>query len=133
MSFEDFCREFKNVSICHQQPEEEKNELRRESVKKRWFVEHHDSQWTQASAGGCRNFKVATYTQLERTRLERLKSALYLRLEKRKLFKIIKEGPFGLFENPVCRKISKKEGGLWRHLKISKKKSHKAERGGKVS
>ena len=62
MSFEDFCREFKNVAICHQQPEEEVNKGRRESVKKRWFVEQHDSQWTQASAGGCRNFK-ETFTK----------------------------------------------------------------------
>ena len=33
---------------------------------------------------------------------------------KRKVFKIVKGGPFGLFESPVCCKISKKlkEGPL---------------------
>ena len=41
------------------------------------------------------------------TRRERLKSALYLRLKKRKVFKIVKGGPFGLFENPACCSISK--------------------------
>ena len=39
------------------------------------------------------------------TRRERLKSALYLSLKK--VFKIVKGRPFGLFENPVCCKISK--------------------------
>ena len=29
-------------------------------------------------------------------------SALYLSLKKGKVFEIVKEGPFGLFENPVC-------------------------------
>ena len=43
------------------------------------------------------------------------KSALYLRLKKRKVFKIIKGGTFRLFENLVCCKISKKiEGGTVR-------------------
>ena len=46
-----------------------------------------------------------------KTRRERLKSALYLRLKKRKVFKIVKGGPFRLFENPVCCKISKKIEG----------------------
>ena len=50
-----------------------------------------------------------------------VKSALYLRLKKRKVFKTVKGEPFGLFENPICFKISKKiEGTLWRQ-KISKK------------
>ena len=43
------------------------------------------------------------------TRRERLKSAPYPRLKKRKVFKIVQGGGlFGLFENPVCCKISKK-------------------------
>ena len=48
----------------------------------------------------------------KKTRRERLKSALYLRLKKRKAFKIAKGGPFGLFETSVGCKISKnlKEG-----------------------
>ena len=58
------------------------------------------------------------------TRRERLKLALYLKLKKRKVFKPVKGGRFGLFENPVCCKISNKmkgEGGiLWRQ-KNSKK------------
>ena len=39
----------------------------------------------------------------------------------------IRGGPFGLFENPVCCKISEKIGGgaHWRHFE---KKSHKAEK-----
>ena len=39
------------------------------------------------------------------TKRERPKSALYLRLKTRKLFKIVKKGTFGLFENLVCCKI----------------------------
>ena len=35
------------------------------------------------------------------TRRERLKSALYLKLKKRKVFKMVKGGSFPLFENPV--------------------------------
>ena len=31
--------------------------------------------------------------------------------KKRKVFKIVKGGPFGLFEDPVCCKISKKIEG----------------------
>ena len=38
----------------------------------------------------------------EKTRRERLKSAPYLRLKKLKLFEIVKGGPFGFFENPIC-------------------------------
>ena len=45
------------------------------------------------------------------TRRERLKSALYLRLKKAQFFKFVKGGPFRLFENPVCCKISKKLSG----------------------
>ena len=52
------------------------------------------------------------------TRRERLKSALYLKLKKRKVFEIVKGGPFRLCENPVCCKISKKIEG---RQKISKK------------
>ena len=47
-------------------------------------------------------------TQRCQTRRERLKSAPYLRLKKRKFFKIVKGGPFGLFVNLVCCKMSKK-------------------------
>ena len=69
------------------------------------------------------------------TRRERLKSALYPRLKKRNVFEI---PPFGLFENPVCCKISKKklkEGPFVDIKKFSKKKqnesfeqSHSAEK-----
>ena len=45
------------------------------------------------------------------TRQERLKSALYLKLKKRKIRKTVKGGPFGLFESPVCCKMSKKLKG----------------------
>ena len=38
---------------------------------------------------------------------ERPKSALYLRLEKRKVFKIVKGGPFGLFELQFLPKYEK--------------------------
>ena len=41
------------------------------------------------------------------TRRERLKSTLYLRLKKRKVFETVKGGPYGLFEKTVCCKISK--------------------------
>ena len=44
----------------------------------------------------------------KRARREHLMSALYLRLKKRKVFKVVKGGPFRIFENPVCCKISKK-------------------------
>ena len=51
------------------------------------------------------------------TRRERPKSAL----KKRKVFKIVKRGPFRLFENPVCCKISKKmKETLWRYSKNTK-------------
>ena len=45
----------------------------------------------------------------KKTRRERLKSAPYPRLKKRKVFKIVEGRLFGLFENPVCCKISKKQ------------------------
>ena len=38
------------------------------------------------------------------TSRERPKSALYLRLKKREVFKIVKGGPFGFFETPVVAK-----------------------------
>ena len=44
-------------------------------------------------------------------RRERLKSALYLRLKERKVCKAVKRGPYGLFANPACCKISKKMQG----------------------
>ena len=57
--------------------------------------------------------------EVEETRRERLKSALYLRLKKRKGFKPVKGGYFGLFENPVCCKISNKlKGGPFGDKKI---------------
>ena len=58
----------------------------------------------------------------ELVRRERLKSVLYLRLKKRKVFTIVKGGGhFRLFENPVCCEISKKnEGGPFGHIKIRK-------------
>ena len=49
------------------------------------------------------------------TRRERPKSALYLRLKTRKVFKIVERGIFGLFENLVCCKIFlKNEGATFR-------------------
>ena len=55
----------------------------------------------------------------KKTRRERLKSALYLRLKKRS-FKPVEGGPFELFENPVCCKISNKlKGGSFEDKKIS--------------
>ena len=44
---------------------------------------------------------------MERTRRGRLKSALYLRLKKRKVFKIVK-GLFRLFENQFVAKYQEK-------------------------
>ena len=55
--------------------------------------------------------KQKTLFSYMQTRRERLKSALYLRLKQRKVFEIVKGGLFGLFENPVCCKISKKLKG----------------------
>jgi len=72
MSFEDFCREFKNVSICHREPDEEEGVAegtRRASVKKKWYVERHDNQWNQSTAGGCRNFK-ESFTKNPQFRVE---------------------------------------------------------------
>ena len=80
------------------------------------------------------------------TRRERLKSALYLRLKKRKTFfleknlkfskknsfgkcrtvpKNVKGGPFFIHKRAFCSKITKKlKGGtLWGHLKISKSRT----------
>ena len=34
--------------------------------------------------------------------IDKRKSALYIKLKICKVFKIVKEGPFELFENPVC-------------------------------
>ena len=42
--------------------------------------------------------------------------------------KIVKVGPFGIFEHPFCCKIEKNEGGPFGDIKqIYQKKSHKAE------
>ena len=49
-------------------------------------------------------------------------------LKKRKVFKIVKGGPFGLFERPVCCKISKKIGGGPLETKKISKKSLTAEK-----
>ncbi|XP_075239405.1 calpain-9-like [Convolutriloba macropyga] len=69
MDFEDFSREFKNVAICHREPDEEEAEGRRASVKKQWFVDRHDNQWNQSTAGGCRNFK-ESFTKNPQFRVE---------------------------------------------------------------
>ena len=45
---------------------------------------------------------------VDRKRRERLKPALYPRLKKRNVFKIVKGGPFGYFQHPFSCKISKK-------------------------
>ena len=59
-----------------------------------------------------RNRKISIPEEKQlKTRRERLKSALYLKLKKRKVFEIVKGGPFRLFENTVCCKISKKIEG----------------------
>ena len=42
---------------------------------------------------------------------ERLKSALYLRLKKRKVFKTVKGGPFGFLKIQFFAKYQKIEGG----------------------
>ena len=48
----------------------------------------------------------------KRTRRERLKSTLYLSLKKTQCsLNLLKGGPFRLFENPLCFKISKKLRG----------------------
>ena len=55
-----------------------------------------------------------------------LTSALYLRLKKRKVFKMWKGGPFRLFENPLCCKMSKKwRRTLWRHFENFERKLKK--------
>ena len=52
------------------------------------------------------------------TRRERLKSALYLRLKKRKVFKIVKGGTISAFrKSSLLQNIKKMKEGLWRHLK----------------
>ena len=57
----------------------------------------------------------------KQTRLVRLMSALYLRLKKRKIFKIVK-GAFGLLLKPsFLQNIKKSEGRfLWRQKKFEK-------------
>ena len=55
------------------------------------------------------------------TRRERLKSALYLRLKRRQVFKIVKGGTFQTFSNLVCCKVSKKlKGGPFGDIKKTK-------------
>ena len=65
-----------------------------------------------------------------RTRRERLKSALYPRLKKRKPFKTVKGGrTIRLFQNPVCCKISNKlKVGPFEGKKKFEKKSYNAEK-----
>ena len=61
--------------------------------------------------------KVGTNRQTSRER--RPKSALYLRLKKRNVFKIVKGGTLWAFETPLCEKKWKNEGrALWRHKKM---------------
>ena len=66
-------------------------------------------------------------TRSNKTRRERLTSALYLSVKKHKVFKT-----FGLFETSVCCKISiKLEGGtIWRQKQFENK-SHSAEKSSK--
>ena len=67
---------------------------------------------------------------MDLTRGERLKSALYLRLKKRKAFKIVREGdPLGVFklQFALLQNIEKLEGGTSGDKKIEKK-SHSAEK-----
>ena len=60
--------------------------------------------------------------KLNGTRRERLKSALYLRLKRRKVFKIVKGGPFTLFQIKFVAKYQKKlKGGPFGDKKIRKK------------
>ena len=93
---------------------------------------------------------ILAFEDLERTRRERLKSALYLRLKKRKTFfcekleifekkisfakcrtvpKNVKEGTLFDFQTCILLQNKKLKGGtLWGHLKIFEKKSHSAEK-----
>ena len=63
---------------------------------------------------------------------ERLKSALYLRLDKRKIFKIVKGGPLGFLKIQFVSKYQKKSKGDPFATKKFEKKSHKAEREGLI-
>ena len=74
------------------------------------------------------HFSGLAMLQEGQTRRESLKSALYLRLKKRNVFRIKKGRPFGLHGNPVCCKILKTlKGTLWRLLNIFSKKKTKNE------
>ena len=56
------------------------------------------------------------------TRRERLKSALYPKLKKRKVFKIVEGDPLGFLKIQFVAKYQKNERGtLWRHQKIVEK------------
>ena len=53
-----------------------------------------------------------------KTRRERLKSALYLRLKKAQFFKFVKGGTLSTFwKSSLLQKSIKLRGTLWRHLK----------------
>ena len=58
-----------------------------------------------------------------KTRRERLKLTLHLRLKTSKDFKIVKKGPFRLSENPICCTISKNEGDPLETFKKIREKS----------
>ena len=63
-----------------------------------------------------------------KTRRERLKSALYLRLNRRKV-KIVKGGPFRLFQIQFVAKYQKKfKGDPLATKKFEQKKGHSAEK-----
>ena len=63
---------------------------------------------------------------------ERLKSALYLRLKKRKIFEIVNEGTLSNFrKSSLLQNIEKLEGRPFGDIKFSKKKSHSAEKNSK--
>ena len=68
----------------------------------------------------------------EITRRERLKSALYLRLKKRKVFKIVKRDPLGFLKVQFVAKYQKKMKG---EIKYSKKvaQCRKNSKGGPYS
>ena len=56
------------------------------------------------------------------TRRERLKSALYLSLKRRKVFENVKGGTLETFSNPVCCEIKKLEEGPFDTKKKFRKK-----------
>ena len=71
-----------------------------------------------------KNNDLSQSPEKEPTRREPLKSARYLRLKKRKVFEIVKGGPFVIFQHPLCCITSSKiKGRQFGAIKIFSKKS----------